>query len=129
MSIDCDIAAIAKDVNVVSPLSPLSSSDDSFCDSSGSIENIPTYELDCSVMLEDERTEVQEAADINSCNKDSRQFTSDASVGLTPSASREDGPSVVCPRTKEIYNIDDIINEYRIVSSISSLDDYEILNL
>jgi len=89
MSIDSDIAAIAKDMNVVSPLSSL---DDSSSDSSGSIENIATYELECSVMLEDERTEVREAADINSCNKDSTQFTSDATGGLIPSAAHEDGP-------------------------------------
>ena len=120
MSIDCDVAAIAKDINVVSPLSSLH---DSFCDCSGRIENIPSYELDCSVMLEDGRTEVREAADINSCNKDSTQFTSDATGALTPPAAREDGPNVMCPRTKEINNIDGIINEHRTVSPISSSDD------
>jgi hypothetical protein len=120
MSIDCVIAAIMKDVNVVSPVSSLH---DSFCHNSDRIENIHSYELDCSVMLEDGRTEVQEAADINNCNKDSALFTSDAAGTLTPSAAHEDGPSVMCPRTKEIYNIDGIIKEHKTVSPVNNLDD------
>jgi len=120
MSIDSDIAAIAKDTNVISPVSSL---DDSFCDSPGSLEDICSYELDCSVMLEGGRTEGQEASDINSYNKDSTQFTSDATGTLTPFAAHEDGLSVMCPRTKEIYNIDDIINKFKTVSPISRLDD------
>jgi hypothetical protein len=120
MSTDCDIAAIAEDVNVVSPVS---SFNDSFCDNSDRIENIPSYELECSVVLEDGRTEVQEAADINSCNKDSAHFTPDATGTLTPSAAYENGPSLMCPRTKEIYNIDDILREHKSDSPISRLDD------
>jgi len=120
MSTDCDIAAIAEDVNVVSPVS---SFNDSFCDNSDRIENIPSYELESSVVLEDGRTEVQEAADINSCNKDSAHFTPDATGSLTPSAAYENGPSVMCPRTKEIYNTDGILREHKSVYPISSLDD------
>ena len=120
MSIDCDITDIAKDINVISPVSRL---DDSSCDSPDRMENIPSYELDCSVMLEDGRTEVQKAADMNNCNTDSTQLTSDATGPLTPYAAHEDGPFVVCPRTKEIYNIDALINEHKTVSPISSLDD------
>jgi hypothetical protein len=63
-SIDSDIAAILEEMKVVSPVSNFS---DSSCDTSDRIENIPSYELDCSVVLEDGRTEVQEVADINSC--------------------------------------------------------------
>ena len=97
MSIDSDIAAIAKDMNVITPISSL---DESFCDNPGRVENIPNYELDHSVMLEDGRTEGQEASDINGCNEDSTQCTSDAAGILTQFAAHEDGPSVMCPRKK-----------------------------
>ena len=97
MSIDSDIAAIAKDMNVITPISSL---DESFCDNPGRVENIPNYELDHSVMLEDGRTEGQEASDINGCNEDSTQCTSDATGILTQFAAHEDGPSVMCPRKK-----------------------------
>jgi hypothetical protein len=120
MMIDCDIAVIGNDVNGVSPVSRI---DDFSCDSSDRIENIPSYELDCSIMLEGGRTEVQEAADINSCNKDTAQFASDATGTLIPSAACEDGPSVMRPRSKYIYNIDGIIKEHTTVSPINSLDD------
>lgn len=120
MSIDWDIAAIMKDVNVVCPVSIL---DDSLCHNSHRIENIPSCELDCSLTLEDGRTDVQEAADLNSCNKDSALFTSDATGTLTPSAAHEDGPSVMCSRTEEICNIDVIIKEHKTVSPVNNLDD------
>jgi hypothetical protein len=120
MSIDCDITDIAKDINVISPVSRL---DDSSFNMSDIIENIPNYEQGYSNTLEDTRTEVQKAADMNNCNTDSTQLTSDATGPLTPYAAHEDGPFVVCPRTKEIYNIDALINEHKTVSPISSLDD------
>ena len=120
MFIDCDVAAILKDTYVVSAVSSL---DSSFCDSSDWIENIPSWELDFSVMLEDGRTEVQEAADINSCNRDSTQFTSTATGTLTPFAAHEDGPSVMCQRTEEIYNNDGFVEEHKTVCPINSLDD------
>jgi hypothetical protein len=119
MSIDCDIAAILKDTSVVTPVSSFSTS---FCDSSDGIENIPSNELDCSVTLEDGRPEVHQAADINSCNKGSTQFTSTATGTLQPSAAHEDGPSVTYPRTKEIYDIDGI-KELNIFSPVCILDD------
>jgi hypothetical protein len=90
MSTNCDVAAIAEVFNVVSPGS---SFDNSFCDNSDRIENIPSHERECSVMLEDGRTEVQEAADINSCNKDSAHFTADATGTLAPSAAYK----TICP--------------------------------
>ena len=68
---------------------------DSCCEISDILENIPTFELSYSKILEDGTTEVQEAADINSSNKYSTQFTSDVTGILTPSASHEDGPSVM----------------------------------
>jgi hypothetical protein len=112
MSIDCDITAILKEVEVTSPVSNL---DDSFSDSSDMVVNISGYELDYSVMSENVRTEVHAAADINNCNKESTQFTSDAKGTLTPFVAHEDGPPVVCPITKEIY-------ELKTVPAISSLD-------
>ena len=88
-------------------VSPISSMGDSCCEMSHVIENIPTFVLGYSKSLEDLKTEVQEAADINSSNKDSTQFTSNATGILTPSAAHEDGPSFMCPRIEEIYDIDD----------------------
>jgi hypothetical protein len=113
MSIDCDITAIVKEVTVPSPVSNLN---DFFSYTTDMIENIPSCELDCSVMLEDVRTEVQKAADVNSCNKDGTKFKPDAGGTLTPSAALEDDRSIVCPRTEEIY-------ELKTVSAVSSLDD------
>jgi hypothetical protein len=103
MSIDCDITAIVKEVKVLSPVSNL---DDSFSDNSDMVENIPSGELDFCVLSEDVRTEVQKAADINSCNKDSTQFTSDARGTLTPCAALEDGTSIAYPTTKETYELE-----------------------
>jgi hypothetical protein len=72
--------------------------------------------------LEDIGTEFQKAADINDLNKDSSQFTSTATGTLTTFTAHEDGPSVVCPKTNEIYDIDDDIKDFETVSLISSLD-------
>lgn len=118
MKIDCDIAAIVKDFEVVSPVSSIH---DLLCDRSDKIENIPDYELDCSVMLKDLRTEVQEAVDINSCNKYGTQFT--ANTKGTPFAAHDNGPSIMSVGTKEIYGIYDTVKELTSVHRISSLDD------
>ena len=103
MCIDYDVAAIVREMSVVSPVSSL---DDSFCDGSEIIENIPSCELDCSVMLEDKKTEPQEATDIQSCDKDHTQCTSVVTTILTPSAAREDDSSVMCLQTEEICDFD-----------------------
>ena len=95
------------DTEELKTVSPISSVDDFCCEMSDIIKNIPTFELSYSKILEDGTTEVQEAADINSSNKDSTQFTSNATGILTPSAAHEDGPSFMCPRIEEIYDIDD----------------------
>jgi hypothetical protein len=49
-------------------------------------------------MLEDVGTEVQEAIDINCCNKDGTQFIADAKG--TPFAAHEDVPSILNLETK-----------------------------
>jgi hypothetical protein len=56
-------------------------------------------------VLEDGRTDVQEVADINSPNKDSARITPDVTGTLTPSAAYENGPSVMCSRTKKKFII------------------------
>jgi hypothetical protein len=66
-------------------------------------------------------TESQKAADVNYRNKDSTQFTSTAIGTITPFAAL-DGPSVMCPRRKDIDDIDSI-KELRTPSPISSLDE------
>jgi hypothetical protein len=121
MNMDCEVDAIVKEFKTVSPISSL---DDSFCESSDIVENIPSYELDCSVLLEDAGAEVQKAADINSCNQDSAHFISDARATLTPFAAYEDGPCDMFPKTKEIFGIDGFVKEFNIVSPTSSLNDY-----
>jgi hypothetical protein len=102
-SIDYSVAAIVKEFKTVSPVS---SFDDSFSESSDIVQNIPNYELDFSVILQDVRTEVQKVADINSSNEDSTQFVSDARGTSTPFATCEDGLSTVRPRAKEIDTFD-----------------------
>jgi hypothetical protein len=121
MSIDCDITAIVKEVEVPSPVSNL---DDSFSYTSDMTENIPSCELDCSVMSEDVRTDVQKAADVNSRNKDGTQFKPDARGTSTPCAALEADSSIVCARTKKTYDLET-------VSAIGSLDDHysEISNI
>ena len=119
MCFDYDVAAIAKDMIVVSPVSNF---DDSSSDGSDRIENVPSYELDCSVMLKGVETAVQEVAVTDSCNKDTIQFKSDATGTVTPSAAPEDGSSVMCPRTEDIWDID-IMKELTTVRPISSLDE------
>jgi hypothetical protein len=121
MSVDCEVDAIVKEFKIVSPISNL---EGSFCESSDTTENIPSYELDCSVILEDVRTDVQRAADISSCNKDSAQFISDARGTLIPFSAHEDGPCGMFPKTEEVYGIDGTVKEFEVVSPFSNLDYY-----
>ena len=86
------------------------------------IENIPSYELDCSVMLKGVETAVQEAAVTDSCNKDTIQFKSEATGTVTPSASPEDVSSVMFPRTEDIWDID-FMKELTTECPISSVDE------
>jgi hypothetical protein len=82
---------------------PISSLDDSCCEMSDITQNIPSFGLDYSKILVDVGTAIQKAADIIDCNKDSTQSASTVRGTLKLFVAHEDGPFVMCPKTKEIY--------------------------
>jgi hypothetical protein len=64
-----------------------------------------SYEIDCSVIFKDIRTEVQKVADINSCDNNSTQFIIDAAGMLIAFVNYDDGHCSMCPETQETVKV------------------------
>jgi hypothetical protein len=96
-----EIYGIDDAVKELKTVPQISSLDDPCCEISDIIENIPSFELDYSIIFEDGGTEIQKATDVNNCNKESTQVISDATGTLILSAAHDDGPYSVLLKTEE----------------------------
>jgi hypothetical protein len=65
--------------------------------------------MDCSVLLRDVKTEVLKVADINNCDKESTQFTPDASGMLTAFAHYDNGHSSMCPKPQDTATVNSTV--------------------